>query len=402
MDLLRCLEDDSSGQLRGMLFRGDLLPILQLCKASLHSRALWTDDLKRDVARLREVLHPLQTTHLRIPGFHTAHNIKVLHRHQNTAGPVTPPRQTESLRRWMTHNELGDLLSPSDAILVLNAWPRTTRDIGAALSDFLTETNACFEYKFIRPTASSPSRPTLRIHFLYRGIAGTLVATPAVQQQQVAQPQRHPLQATNGSQHAYRKPSTDPGSPRHQPPPDTNHTCRAFLQQQKHDGAGPFGSMLARQELLPLLKTCRTIQRSKKPWITTLKDDVAHLHKVLAPLNTKPLRLPGFDGPPAISVLSRPPTEQQQPSVTTPNPDHLLLWMVRKKLAGYTPSEAILIMNAWPATTRRAGAALSDFLTETRATMEYTAGSPRSRLPATTKLVITFIYRDITGTLIAG
>ena len=68
MDLLRCLEDDSSGQLRGMLFRGDLLPILQLCKASLHSRALWTDDLKRDVARLREVLHPLQTTHLRIPG----------------------------------------------------------------------------------------------------------------------------------------------------------------------------------------------------------------------------------------------------------------------------------------------------------------------------------------------
>ena len=71
--------------------------------------------------------------------------------------------------------------------------------------------------------------------------------------------------------------------------------------------------------------------------------------------------------------------------------------MVRKKLAGYTPSEAILIMNAWPATTRRAGAALSDFLTETRATMEYTAGSPRSRLPATTKLVITFIYRDITG-----
>ena len=139
-------------------FRGDLLPILQLCKASLHSRALWTDDLKRDVARLREVLHPLQTTHLRIPGFHTAHNIKVLHRHQNTAGPVTPPRQTESLRRWMTHNELGDLLSPSDAILVLNAWPRTTRDIGAALSDFLTETNACFEYKFIRPTASFPKQ----------------------------------------------------------------------------------------------------------------------------------------------------------------------------------------------------------------------------------------------------
>ena len=310
-----------------------------------------------------------------------------------TRSPASPPNNPPA------HS--GFLLSPSDAILVLNAWPRTTRDIGAALSDFLTETNACFEYKFIRPTASSPSRPTLRIHFLYRGIAGTLVATPAVQQQQVAQPQRHPLQATNGSQHAYRKPSTDPGSPRHQPPPDTNHTCRAFLQQQKHDGAGPFGSMLARQELLPLLKTCRTIQRSKKPWITTLKDDVAHLHKVLAPLNTKPLRLPGFDGPPAISVLSRPPTEQQQPSVTTPNPDHLLLWMVRKKLAGYTPSEAILIMNAWPATTRRAGAALSDFLTETRATMEYTAGSPRSRLPATTKLVITFIYRDITGTLIA-
>ena len=91
-------EDDTTGQLRGMLFRNDLLPTLQLCKATRHSQSHWMNDLRRGVARDQEVLHPFKTARLRVPGFHSALQIRVLLKHHDAEGPVTKPEHAHPVK----------------------------------------------------------------------------------------------------------------------------------------------------------------------------------------------------------------------------------------------------------------------------------------------------------------
>ena len=72
-----------------MLFRNDVLPTLQLCKATRLSQSDWMNDLRRDVACDQEVLHPFKTTCLHVPGFHTARQI-TKPEHADPGKPTSP------------------------------------------------------------------------------------------------------------------------------------------------------------------------------------------------------------------------------------------------------------------------------------------------------------------------
>lgn len=178
--LVHCLEGDWGACVRQMLTPEELLVLLQL-KRSLPMRNLaWALRLREDVAALRTITVSLRCTQLRFPGFSgpvTVHAGKVA-----TTPRPDDPLQTlgtvEHLLRWMEDFGLGGF-TPSEAVLVMNAWPKATRHVGATLSDFLTETHAEFFYR----TGFAPLMPescikTLMasavIFFVYRGMPGVL------------------------------------------------------------------------------------------------------------------------------------------------------------------------------------------------------------------------------------
>jgi len=405
MDLPQWLQDDSTERLQGMLFRNELLPTLMLCRAAKHSQTKWLRDLRRDVARLRSVLLPLQKTRLRLPGLESARQIRVLPRDQDKDSPAAQRLSGDALRQWMICNELGGLRDPNKAMLALNAWPRSTRHIGAALSDFLAAAAAHYDYRCAGPAASPRSKPRLRIHFLYHGIAGTLLPADASRRRDPGQPRRSPRREMQGT-HAGTTAAQASCRLLTTPTPidsaaATSATALGLLGCLENSSPPHPRSMLPRQDLLPLLQTCTAALHSQAAWIRDLRADVSHLRRVLRPATTTRLRLPGFDYPPSIRILARHPTEQE-PCEEALGTDHLLyVWMISKRLAGYTMAEAILIMNAWPATSRPVSAALSDFLMETQATAKYTRSTPRGSSPTKAKLIITFSYRSIAGTVLA-
>ncbi|CAE7269002.1 unnamed protein product, partial [Symbiodinium sp. CCMP2592] len=149
--LVHCLEEDWGTSIRQMLTAEELLLLLQL-KRSLPMRNLfWALRLQADVAALRTIMASLRSTQLHFPGFHFP------------------------------------------AVLVMNAWPKTTRDVGAALSDVLTEAHAEFFYRSdtelvdIIATTKDSKLPTKTGR---RGAAATLILNQNGGQGEEAQPRR--------------------------------------------------------------------------------------------------------------------------------------------------------------------------------------------------------------------
>ncbi|CAE7843113.1 unnamed protein product, partial [Symbiodinium necroappetens] len=145
--LVHCLEGDWGASMRQMLTAEELLVLLQL-KRSLPMRNLdWALRLQADVAALRTIMASLQSTQLRFPGFCCPVTVEFgkAWTPQSSDDPLQTLGTVEHLLHWMEDFGLGGY-TPSEAVLVMNAWPKTTRDVGAALSDFLTEAHAEFFY----------------------------------------------------------------------------------------------------------------------------------------------------------------------------------------------------------------------------------------------------------------
>ena len=163
--------------------------------------------------------------------------------------------------------------------------------------------------------------------------------------------------------------------------------------------------MLTPEELLLLLQLKRSLPMRNLVWALRLREDVAALRTIMVSLRSTQLRFPGFSSPVTVHAgkVWTPPSPDD-PLQTLGTVEHLLHWMEDFGLGGFTPSEAVLVMNAWPKTTRHAGAALSDFLTEAHAEFFYRTGvtsvmpgSPFKTLMA--RAVIFFVYKGLRGVL---
>lgn len=178
--LLYFLEAESGMLLRRMLTPAEILLLLQVDRSPTLRRLAWARRVLSDAARLRRVMEPLRTMQLRFPGFNVPVNIRCT-KYWSPPDP-SDPLQTlgpvEDLLYWMDDFGLGGF-SPGEAVLVMNAWPRATRDVGAALSDLLEESESEFFYS-ARPAARLPGtqlEPALVnvvVFFTYRGLDGVL------------------------------------------------------------------------------------------------------------------------------------------------------------------------------------------------------------------------------------
>ena len=163
--------------------------------------------------------------------------------------------------------------------------------------------------------------------------------------------------------------------------------------------------MLTPEELLLLLQLKRSLSMRNHVWALRLREDVAALRTIMVSLRSTQLRFPGFSGPITVhagKVWTLPSPDD--PLQTLGTVEHLLHWMEDFGLGGFAPSEAVLVMNAWPKTTRHVGAALSDFLAEAHAEFFYRTGfasvMPESHVKTLmASAVILFVYKGLPGVL---
>ena len=181
MGFLRCISADYSSLLSEMLTGDDLLPLLWLRKSGEVMKLKWARQLTTDVARIRSATAPLRSLQLKFPGFHRAVCIRCESR-QYPVDRDTDLSNRANLLAWMRLNGL-DNFSPCKAVLVMNAWPKSSRNAGAALSDFLEDAETEFVYfkrKFVQAPSSSPDYTYMRmeveavVSFTYRGLTGSL------------------------------------------------------------------------------------------------------------------------------------------------------------------------------------------------------------------------------------
>ena len=158
---------------------------------------------------------------------------------------------------------------------------------------------------------------------------------------------------------------------------------------------------LPRNEQQPLMMLSSSEALNMLNWVRELKADIARVRSCTHVLQTLPLKFPGFCSPARIRCLSRSlETYFARGLGTEP---HLLDWMEAAGLQNFSPCEAILIMNAWPAATRDAGAALSDFLAEADPQFFYRtsniehAGLQDACIQA--QALVYFTYRGLNGVL---
>jgi hypothetical protein len=135
---------------------------------------------------------------------------------------------------------------------------------------------------------------------------------------------------------------------------------------------------LGSMDLLAVLFTSTRVRAVQPAWCRQLQDNVWRLRRLLQPTYCSRLRMPGFAGPVTISC-SRPAREWRHwplwtSRLETRESQSLLDWLEWNGLEAFSPAEAVLVLNAWPVETRRAGAALSDFLRETNAEFLYGNG----------------------------
>ena len=174
--LLTCLRTDCySTFIRNMLETEDALPLLQLAKSPELKQVRWACRLREATARIRRVMDPLKTTQLRFPGFARAVTISC-RKAAKTSDAATSIQNYLNLLAWMEANDFAGY-TPSETVLMLNAWPKSTRDTGAELSDFLEETNTAFYFmtNFQEPGKFRANMCTKTwCFFTYDGLAGVL------------------------------------------------------------------------------------------------------------------------------------------------------------------------------------------------------------------------------------
>ena len=177
MKLPGYLEEVYSQPMQHMLTPQELIPTLQLDRTTWRSACCWMASLRKVVGQLRQVLGPLQKNRLSLPGFNYLVQIRVLS--IKAARRVT--RETRELEvrsclwEWLHRHDMTGF-TPDEAVLIMNAWPKDTRHMGASLSDFLTEARARYDYSVLRTHWPNPTGRRLRITFDYAGIQGMLIA----------------------------------------------------------------------------------------------------------------------------------------------------------------------------------------------------------------------------------
>ncbi|CAE7459872.1 unnamed protein product [Symbiodinium sp. CCMP2592] len=161
--------------------------------------------------------------------------------------------------------------------------------------------------------------------------------------------------------------------------------------------------MLTPAEVLLLLQVSRSSNMRRLAWARAVLADVARLRRVLEPLGTMRLRFPGFDLPVSIRCTKGwTPPDPSDPLETLGPVEDLLYWLDDFGLGGFSPAEAVLVMNAWPIETRNAGAALSDLLEESDSHFFYSARPAafrRTFRPTLVNVVVFFTYRGLNTVL---
>ena len=163
--------------------------------------------------------------------------------------------------------------------------------------------------------------------------------------------------------------------------------------------------MLTPAEVLLLLQVGRSPNVRRLAWARAVLADVARLRRVMEPLRTMRLRFPGFDLPVSIRCATGwAPPDSSDPLQTLGPVEDLLYWLDDFGLGGFSPVEAVLVMNAWPIETRNAGAALSDLLEDSDCTFFYSA-RPVACVPGTehypveVDVVVFFTYKGLNSVL---
>lgn len=164
--------------------------------------------------------------------------------------------------------------------------------------------------------------------------------------------------------------------------------------------------LLAPAEVLLLLQVDKSPRLKRLAWARKILADAARLRQVMEPLKTMQLQFPGFHRPVDIRCTSGwAPPDPTDPLQTLGPVEDLLCWLDDFGLGGFSPAEAILVMNAWPAgATRQAAMALSDILTEARCEFFFSARltprRPGTRSRCTVvNVVVFFTYRGLSGVL---
>ena len=164
--------------------------------------------------------------------------------------------------------------------------------------------------------------------------------------------------------------------------------------------------LLTPAEVLLLLQVDKSPNLKRLAWARLVLVDAARLHRVMEPLKTMQLRFPGFHRPVDIRCTSGwVPPDPSDPLQTLGPVEDLLYWLDDFGLGGFSPAEAVLVMNAWPAgTMRQAGEALSDLLEDANCEFFYSA-MLAPRRPGTgvrrtvVNVVVFFTYNGLSGVL---
>ena len=164
--------------------------------------------------------------------------------------------------------------------------------------------------------------------------------------------------------------------------------------------------LLTAEETLLLLHVDRSPNLKRLSWARRVLADAARLRRVMEPLKSMQLHFPGFHRPVDIRCTSVwTPPDPSDPLRTLGPVEDLLYWLDDFGLGGFSPAEAVLVMNAWPAgATRQAGEALSDLLAEASTEFFFSAMlTPRRRgtriRRTVVNVVVFFTYRGLSGVL---
>jgi len=160
-------------------------------------------------------------------------------------------------------------------------------------------------------------------------------------------------------------------------------------------------------EQVPTLSSCDIFQTDFQQRCEKFRALARYAREALAPLHTQPpLRLPGFLTPTTVLVESMSKYYCTRSS-NDPEPwlsgsyANLQEWLEEVGMGAFSPSESILILNAW--TAREADNRISDFLREAFTGYFYIPQPPTHNYPHNgAGLVITISCRGYDGIIWAG
>ena len=158
-----------------------MTPLLQMDSKTRDGGSKIVPHIRRIIHELRFALRPLVDRRLRLPGLANQYRIRIRasRPHENfwkdmDSHPQASTMGTqEAARTWLEQAGLGSL-NPAEAVLVINAWPKTTRAAGMLVSDFFTASRARFYYT---PSADDNDEARLTIVFRIKGFEGSIEAS---------------------------------------------------------------------------------------------------------------------------------------------------------------------------------------------------------------------------------